>query len=47
MDEKYLWMEMDENKKMDELFHEHWQRMFFAKNLNKINKMEIFYVGLF
>jgi hypothetical protein len=32
---------------MDEIFHEHWQQTFFAKKLNKINRMEKNYVGSF
>jgi hypothetical protein len=40
---------MDENvDKKNELFNESWQQThFFCRNMNKRNKVEVFYVGLF
>jgi len=32
---------------MDELFNERWQHIFFCKKLNKRNRVQEIYVGLF
>jgi hypothetical protein len=33
--------------RMDELFYEHWQEVFFGKNQTKETRLEEIYVGLF